>query len=158
MNKKELLGAMRKAGMSGVVVKRMDRMMERFATLEAFFTASSGDLMKAFAAMTPGGKKGLGKSFWASFDKAAAIYRGIDKGVEEEETPKAMEPEVHEASPKEMRMISLEELQKVVSFMELCDVEAINILEIVGFLGAVKLRQKKPDALALVAQQQVESK
>ena len=54
----------------------------------------------------------------------------------------APEPEVR---TEELRMLSVQELKTVVEFMELCDVEAINIIEITGFLNAVRMRQKKPE-------------
>jgi len=141
MNKEELLMAMRKDGMSGVVVKRIERLMGEYATPSAFFTASKGSIMSAYSKIAKG-SHGLGKSFWENFDRANAIFKSDLFIPESDGVSHEIREPVDAGSAK---MLRLEELKTVVAFMELCDVEAINILEIVGFLGAVKMRQKKPE-------------
>ena len=144
MNKKELVIAMRKEGMSGVVVKRIERLLDRYATIDSFFSASKGSIMSEYSKINFGGKHSLGKSFWSSFDKANEIFRG---GTRKEKPSRDIdEPGAVMVDSKDCRMMTLEQLKTVVSFMELCDVEAMNILEITGFLGAVRMRQKKPEA------------
>lgn len=144
MTREELEAALRRDGMSGVIVKRIMRLAGDFATLNGFFTASKGDIMKSYSKISPGNKHGLGDSFWAQLGRATQIFRS--EGAEEKnEVGKVRVEHVPERRVNEMRMMKLGELKTIVEFMELCDVEEINVVEIVGFLDAVKMRQKKPD-------------
>ena len=145
-DKKEIEMLFRRDGMSGVMVKRIMRLMDQFATPEGFFSASKTASMKEYSKIAPGKEYGLGDKFWVVLNRATELYRGVDLSKSEQNEDKSVENESENEKYKEevMKMLSLEDLKTVVAFMELCDVEAINILEIVGFLGAVRLRQKKP--------------
>ena len=141
-DRNNLMQFLRKEGVSGVLVNRIGRLIGQFATMDAFFSASRGAILKAYKRITPDNDYGLGDSFWGVFNKANAFVKGK---MDVEKEPKCAKE--HEDAPqidqKLMRMMTLEELRTVVSFMELCDVEAINILEITGFLSSVRMRQKK---------------
>ena len=143
MTREELEFALRKDGMSGVIVKRIMRIAGEFATLNGFFAASKGDIMKSYNKIAPGNKHGLGDSFWIQLGRAMQIYKS--EGVEwKSEVGRVCAENVPERR-NDMRMLKLGELKTIVEFMELCDVEEINVVEIVGFLDAVKMRQKKPE-------------
>jgi hypothetical protein len=125
------------------MIHRIGRLMDQFATPAGFLSASKGDIMRAWGRVFPGRTKGLGNKLWKVFDRVNAIYKGLDIGDVRVEPEK----EAEACDAREVRMITLKELQTVVSFMDLCDIEAINLLEITGFLGAVRMRQgEKPDA------------
>ena len=144
MTREELETALRKDGMSGVIVKRIMRIAAEFATLNGFFAASKGDIMNSYNKIAPGNKHGLGDSFWVQLGRAMQIYKS--EGVELKSKVDWVRVEhVPERRVNDMRMLKLGELKTIVEFMELCDVEEINVVEIIGFLDAVKVRQKKPD-------------
>ena len=137
--KDDIIKYLRKDGVSGVLAERMNKLISQFATVDGFFSASQGDIMKAYSRIAPLNKHGLGRSFWSVFDKANAYVKGSTKKPE----PEIREEKKEDAYADVMRMMSLEDLKTVVAFMELCDVEAINIVEITGFLRSIKMRQKK---------------
>ena len=138
--KDDIVKHLRGSGVSGVLAERIGKLMNQFATADGFFSASKGDIMKAYKKVAPFTKHGLGKAFWEVFDKANAFMKG--KIAEGGEKPKK-EDKMPEVNPNVLRMMSLEELKTVVAFMELCDVEAVNIVEISGFLKSVRMRQSK---------------
>lgn len=141
--KDDIIKYLRKDGVSGVLAERMNKLISQFATVDGFFSASQGDIMKAYSRIAPLNKHGLGRSFWSVFDKANAFYRGFDGKSKDVEDKKDHVEERPSFDPEILRMMSLDELKTVVAFMELCDVEEINIVEITGFMKSVKMRQKK---------------
>lgn len=143
---KEVYSYLRHEGVSGVLVRRIERMSEQFATPEMFFSASKGDIMRAHQKSNPKAEYGLGNSFWRVFGKASAYFSSDEADeVSKSETCDKEAQETNGIADGMLRLIPLEDLKTVVSFMELCDVEAINLVEIVGFLGAVRIRQKKAE-------------
>lgn len=144
---KEVYSYLRHEGVSGVLVKRIERMSEQFANPDEFFRASKGDIMRAHQKSNPKAEYGLGNSFWRVFGKASAYFSSdCDSEVRSSEGHKTEDEMPGEQM---LRLIPLKDLQTVVSFMELCNVEAINLVEIVGFLNSVRIRQKpaeKPEA------------
>jgi len=144
---KEVSEFLRHEGVSGMMVKRIERMIGEFPTVEAFCAADKGALMKVFNKTTPGSKHGLGDKFWPIFDMVLNYCRG----TLEPATPmfKRESVEVREGpdeNPVDQRLVKLipvSVLEKVLMFCQACDVEAINVAEICGFLDVVKFRQDK---------------
>lgn len=130
---------LRKEGVSGLMASRIKRVAEQFATTEAFFAASKADLLKAYSRASPNSGVDLGKKFWTVYDMALAYF----KSSEDVDAEKGEVIEDHADLKDELKLISLEDLKLVVNFMELCDVESICFMEIIGFLRNVRMRQKK---------------
>lgn len=142
-SKEEIVGYLRSVGVSGKTAKCIERIMGQFATVDAFFTASRNDITRVYLKITSS-KHSIGQKFWKVFDKALAYYKGIAEpearpAQAEARAEKAME----EAYAESLKMMTRNEIKDVLAFMELCDVEEINLLEVVGFLRSVKTRQRK---------------
>lgn len=144
---KEVTEFLRHEGVSGIMVKRIERMIGEFPTVEAFCAADKGALMKVFNKTTPESKHGLGDKFWPIFDKVLNYVRGTLEPVTPmfkcETVEVREEPEEKPADPRLVRLIPVAMLEKVLMFCQACDVEAINIAEVCGFLDVVKFRQDK---------------
>lgn len=126
-----------------------DRSQKR-ERIDIFFEASEGRVAEAYNKLTPGGKHGLGREFKKCMDRIRYFYNG---GYDKHETTaekkeEIMENKVVEVKPEEVKLIPIEDLKRVVDFMSLCDIEAINVMEILKFLDCVRARQKKPEKLA----------
>lgn len=125
-----------------------DRSQKR-ERIDIFFEASEGRIAEAYNKLTPGGKHGLGREFKKCLDRIRYFYNGgYDKHEAPKEKEEIMVKEVVEVKPEEVKLIPLEDLKKIVDFMSLCDIEAINVMEILKFLDCVRARQKKPEELA----------
>lgn len=133
---------MRCQGMSGVVTERIKKLMNEFATPDSFFDAKKADIEKAYKKITPLNRHGIGKKFWDTFDKVRRFWK--EKDVEKEEKRDVVKTE-EPFDTRLVRLIPYRELKAVVDMMELLDVESINLMEIVGFLESVRLRQKKDE-------------
>lgn len=116
--------------------------------IDMFFEASEGRIAEAYNRLTPGGKHGLGRAFKRMLDRIRYFYNGGYDKHETKEKEEVMVKEVVEVKAEEMKLIPLEDLKRVVDFMQLCDIEAINVMEILKFLDCVRARQKKPEKLA----------
>ena len=125
-----------------------DRSQKR-ERIDVFFEASEGRVAEAYNKLTPGGKHGLGREFKKCLDRIRYFYNGgYDKHETKEQKEEVMAKEVVEVKAEEVKLIPLEDLKRVVDFMQLCDIEAINVMEILRFLDCVRARQKKPEKLA----------
>lgn len=133
---------MRCQGMSGVATERIKKLMNEFATPDSFFDAKKVDIEKAYKKITPLNRHGIGKKFWDTFDKVRRFWK--EKDVEKEEKSDVVKTE-EPFDTKLVRLIPYRVLKAVVDMMELLDVEAINLMEIVGFLESVRFRQKKDE-------------
>ena len=145
---KEVSEFLRHEGVSGIMVKRIERMIGEFPTVEAFCSADKGSLMKVFNKTTHGSKHGLGDKFWPIFDMALNYCHGTLEPVTPmlkcETVEVREEPEEKPVDPRLVKLIPVSVLEKVLMFCQACDVEAINVAEICGFLDVVKFRQDKP--------------
>lgn len=56
-------------------VNRLRRLVAEFATPEAFFLASRGDITRQWNKLTPNSPRGLGAGFWNVYDKALYLFR-----------------------------------------------------------------------------------
>ena len=128
--------------MSGVSTERIKKLMDQFATPDSFFDASKSDIEKAYRKITPDNKHGIGKKFWDAFDKVRRFWK--EKDVEKEDKSDVVKTE-EPFDTRLVRLIPYKELKAVVDMMELLDVEAINLMEIVRFLESVRFRQKKDE-------------
>jgi hypothetical protein len=70
--------ALYKDGVSLQIVNRIERLSCEFATKDAFFLASKGDLLAAFARMCPDAKRDLGDKFFAAMSKAVVLWKTPD--------------------------------------------------------------------------------
>lgn len=119
-----------------------DRSQKR-ERIDLFFEASEGRIAEAYNKLTPAGKHGLGREFKKNLDRIRYFYNGgYDKHEVPKEKEEIMAKEVVEVKPEEVKLIPLEDLKRVVDFMQLCDIEAINVMEILKFLDCVRARQK----------------
>lgn len=146
----EIEGYLRSRKVSGVMAVRFRNLASSFATVDAFFSAKREDIEKMYNRLTPDGHKGIGGRFWPVFNMALDFYNGR---CEEEKKETVSEPEQEQPVDKrEVEMITYDTLKKIVDMMELLDVEAINLMEISGFLRNVRFRQKKAVADAPAAE------
>lgn len=67
-----------KSGVSLPIVNRIERLSCEFATKEAFFLASKGNLLAAYNKMCPDAKRGLGDMFFAAMSKAVVLWKTPD--------------------------------------------------------------------------------
>lgn len=142
--KSEVEKYMRCNGMSGVVTERVKKLMNEFATPDSFFNAGRSDIEKAYKNITPDGHHGIGSKFWDVFDKVRRFWKEKDEpqAKEEKNEGNVVQPKV---DTRLVRLIPYKELKAVVDMMDLLDIEAVNLLEIVGFLESVRFRQRKPE-------------
>lgn len=147
--KEDVINYMTAEGESSVIVNKMQRVMNEFASLEGFFSASKVDLMKAYNKVRPDSKAGLGDTFWMSYEKARGFFLRGPEDFEIDILPQpisSVPPQAPVVSIADSRMFSLEELQTIVAFMDLCGVEEINLRQITEFFSAIKIKPKKRDA------------
>lgn len=146
-NEKEIEAWMRSQGMSGVAVEKIKKLMRQFATPQAFFSARRVDIESAYRKVSVKNKNGLGNKFWSVFDKVLAFFKTKDEPMKKENDNSEIQHE-NENQPIDvrlLRMIPVREVKAVADMMEFLDIEAINLLEIMGFLSNVRFRQKKND-------------
>lgn len=71
----DVYDSLSKDGESAVAVNRLRKMVEAFATPDAFFLAQKADIEKAWNRLTPDSPKGLGAGFWDTYNKALYLWR-----------------------------------------------------------------------------------
>lgn len=108
-------------GITSVVVNRIEELMGRFVTPEAFFSAEKGALLKQWHDM--GNNRDLGDKFYEAFDVALRLYRTPDEDL---------------PGP-DRRKFSRDELKALVDMMELMEVPAMDCTEM-----AFVLNMRKP--------------
>jgi hypothetical protein len=102
-----------KNGVSLTTVNRIERLSCEFATKEAFFLASRGDLEKAFARMCPDAKRGLGSAFLGAMSMAVRYWKEPDGA------PAAKpEPATTERDPRLDETLTAQEVLLVAELME----------------------------------------
>ena len=74
----DIMTALYKDGVSLPIINRIERLSCEFATKEAFFLASKGDLLAAFRRMYPDAKRDLGDRFFAAMSKAVVLWKTPD--------------------------------------------------------------------------------
>ena len=74
----DMMTALYKDGVSLPIVNRIERLSCEFATKEAFFLASKGDLLAAFRRAYPDAKRDLGDRFFAAMSKAVVLWKTPD--------------------------------------------------------------------------------
>lgn len=113
-------------------VGRLRLVLSQFATAEDFFAAaeSKGKLSAAYNAAKPSGRRGLGAKFYEAV-KRIAMQREVDAMKEDTagwiKAPPMPEPQPDEPPAKPGRFYSVQQLKALVSFMELCGVQAIDL-------------------------------
>lgn len=137
---------LRSRKVSGVLAVRFRKLASGFATVDAFFSAKKEDIEKMYNRLTPKSKNGMGNKFWPVFDMALDFYNGHGECTEEDQRKAHADPAVDMTDKRLVKMYSHEELKSIVDMMEFCNIEAINFLEIAGFLENVKFRQKGTNA------------
>lgn len=140
----EVENYLRSQKVSGVMAVRVRNLAKSFATIEAFFSAKKTDIEKMYNRITPDSKHGIGKGFWPIFNMALNYYNGTVADKDEEKYSSAEEDNANDDTIL-VRMHTYNELKSIVDMMEYCGIEAINFLEIAGFLENVRFRQKKTE-------------
>lgn len=74
----DVMTALYKDGVSLSIVNRIERLSSEFATKEAFFLASKGELLSAFRKAYPDAKRDLGDMFFAAMSKAVVLWKTPD--------------------------------------------------------------------------------
>ena len=109
----DVMTALYNDGVPLATINRIERLSCEFATKEAFFLASRGDLEKAFARMCPDAKRGLGDRFFAAMSKAVVLWKTPD------EKPAAKpEPAMPERDPRLDETLTNAEVLLVAELME----------------------------------------
>ena len=75
----DVMTALFKDGVPIQTVNRIERLSCGFATKEAFFLASKGDLLAAFRKTYPDAKRDLGDRFFAAMSKAVVLWKTPDE-------------------------------------------------------------------------------
>lgn len=144
MTRNELFEALKKDGVHPCTIGRLRKVSDKFGSLESFFSASEGDIMKAYSDSTPGGKKGLGGTFLNAYDKARFIY---DRDRMETKEKKEMEEREMAEKQAKKRFLTATQVKTVSEFMELCSIDKIDIDSIYNFLGSIEFKQTQPEAV-----------
>ena len=105
---------------SAVIVNRLFRLMERFATPDAFFAAPKGTLEKQYRELNPDAPRDLGRGFYECFDEALAMWNGGMAELGKSELPDPL--------------FTREDLKKVLDFMDLFEKPDIRLSEIQSVL------------------------
>lgn len=92
----DVMTALYNDGVSLPIVNRIERLSCEFATKEAFFLASKGDLLAAFRKMSPDAKRGLGDGFFAAMSKAVVLWKTPDDKPAKAAAPDARDPRLDE--------------------------------------------------------------
>ena len=87
----DVMTALYKDGVSLPIVNRIERLSCEFATKEAFFLASKGDLLAAFRRTYPDAKRDLGDRFFAAMSKAVVLWKTPDDKPAAKPSPAAPE-------------------------------------------------------------------
>ena len=74
----DVMTALYKDGVNLPTLNRIERLSCEFATKEAFFLASKGELLSAFSKMCPDAKRDLGDRFFAAMSKAVVLWKTPD--------------------------------------------------------------------------------
>lgn len=96
---------------SAKVANVVMRLSREFATPDAFFLASKGELMKAYARITPESKHGLGEKFFSAMAKAVRLWNA----------PEESKPSAPDAPPRDPRLdevLAVEEVLLIAELME----------------------------------------
>lgn len=109
----DVMTALYKDGVSLQIVNRIERLSCEFATKEAFFLASKGDLLAAFRKMWPDAKRDLGDKFFSAMSKAVVLWKQPD------ESPAAkLGPAAPERDPRLDETLTAQEVLLVAELME----------------------------------------
>ena len=83
----DVMTALYKDGVSLPIVNRIERLSCEFATKEAFFLASKGNLLAAYNKMCSDAKRGLGDEFFGAMAKAVVLWHKPDEAPAEKPKP-----------------------------------------------------------------------
>lgn len=106
---------------SKVMVNRLFRLAEGWASFEAFLQASKGDLLKRWRELNPGSDRDLGDEFYATMDDAAAWCASPASEARPSEAPDPV--------------FTKDQLKKVLDFLEMFDKADIRLSEIQSLLA-----------------------
>lgn len=127
-------------------VGRMKLVMDKFKTVSEFLAADDGALMGAYNAAKPGRPHGLGRQFFRAMDAVrrdagviAFLKRGIAEEVAKAKAEDAARPQAPVLLPVPSRFYTLAQLKAVVSFMEPCGIQQIDIDAMERFCRAMKV-------------------
>ena len=109
MTKERLTEKMKAAGMATLLVNRIASLMDEFATPDAFFAASRGDLQRRWH--EKGNQRDLGDGFFEGFDQALAIWRA---------------PDEDKYVPPSLRKFTKEDLKTIVDAMDLLSIPVMD--------------------------------
>lgn len=142
MNKEQLSEKLLKE-YSVFIVNKILKLSDAYNNLEAFFSASKGDLMAKYNEVFPGKKHLIGHKFFEVLGQARSYYlddkyaKNHPESALNEKNGSSAEKAVEEIKRK---MFTPEELKAVAAMMELCDIAEIDICRIIDILGAVRLK------------------
>lgn len=109
----DVMTALYNDGVSLPIVNRIERLSCEFATKEAFFLASKGDLLAVFRRMYPDAKRDLGDRFFAAMSKAVVLWKTPDECPAAKPGPAALERD-----PRIDETLTNEEVLLVAELME----------------------------------------
>ena len=124
-------------------VGRLKLVLDHFGTAEEFFSAaeSKGKLSAAYNAAKPDGRRGLGKKFFEVVDRIR-LQREVDEMKKETagwlKTPPMTSSQPDEPLAKPGRFYTVQQLKALVSFMELCGVQAIDLAGVDEFCKVMR--------------------
>lgn len=119
--------ALRKKGVSAVLVNRLAELSKQFGSEESFVDATKGTLAKAWRELRPDSPKGLSERTFHAHADLASLWRSEDG----RSTELAPEPVLQ-------RKLTLADLKKVVDFMEMFNLGEIEISRMFDLLETVK--------------------
>lgn len=121
------LDALRKRGVSTVLVNRLAELSRQFGNEESFVDATRGTLAKAWRELRPDSPKGLSERTFRAHADLASLWRSEDG----RSTELAPEPVLS-------HRLTLADLKKTVDFMEMFNLAEIEISRIFDLLEVVK--------------------
>ena len=138
-----------------VTVHKVLRIIDGFKTIEEFCTATPSDWLRQYRGARPNSSFDLGEICMQAIEDVIAFVREdryksemerVERERAENEAMAAAEAAKIRAEQEEERRnpkFSLGELKSLVSFMELCDINAIDLKKIKNFLSMIDAKIKE---------------
>ena len=138
MTKKRLFEKLRRdpenRDIAAATVTKIEILMDKYATPDAFFALGKGELQRQWHEM--GNQRDLGAAFWTAFDRAIAVWKTPDvsnvPGVLGVPATPAVSAPAAEALAS--ARFTVDELRRVADAMELLGAGSIGAMEMVDML------------------------
>ena len=131
MNLKKVIEIMKTRGHSSTITNKIAAVAGQFATEDAFFMASKGDLMKAYSKIAGAKGYSLGNTFFKAFDVALSLHKEPDQEEENVVVPELCGEWLNES-------VTLENMRGIADFMELFKIKQLPIGKMLTLLDLIR--------------------